>query len=157
LLSDYPREWKADTRVRFHLGASEIIGRLFLLGSSAQGSLRGGESALAQLRLEEPAVAARGDRFVIPSYSPSRTVGGGPVIEPVAERRRRSVAARTESLEVSESGSLESRVLEKLAAFAKPASTEQVAQESGEGVASALAALETLIARGSVVSPAPGR
>ena len=33
-------------------------------------------------------VAARGDRFVIRSYSPSRTVGGGTVIDPVATRRR---------------------------------------------------------------------
>src|SRR5262245_8797357 len=157
LLPDYPREWKADTRVRFHLGASEIIGRLLLLGSSATASLAPGASALAQVRLEQPTVAARGDRFVIRSYSPSRTVGGGSVIEPVAERRRRSAAARTESLEVSESGSLESRVLEKLAAHAKPASTEQVAQEAGESVAVAAAALEALVARGSVVMPAPGR
>src|ERR1041385_6082478 len=69
LLADYPREWKADARVRFHLGASEIIGRLFLLGAAANGTLRAGESALAQVRLEQPAVAARGDRFVVRSYS----------------------------------------------------------------------------------------
>jgi len=156
LLADYPREWKADSRVRFHLGASEIIGRLLLLGAGARG-LRAGETALAQLRLEAPAVAARGDRFVIRSYSPSRTVGGGTVIEPVAERRRRSAAARTQSLEASETGSLESRVLEKLAAQAKPASVELVAQEAGESVAAVAAALDALVARGSAVSPAPGR
>ena len=33
LLPDYVKEWKVDTRVRFHLGASEIIGRLVLLES----------------------------------------------------------------------------------------------------------------------------
>src|SRR5215471_12694843 len=158
LLGDYPREWKPDTRVRFHLGASEIIGRLVLLGPDAMnGGLRAGDSSLAQVRLEQPTVAARGDRFVIRSYSPSRTVGGGSVIEPVAERRRRSDVAGLDSLEVHESGSLESRVMEKLSGLAKPASTEQLATEVGESVALVLAALEALVRHGSAVAPAAGR
>jgi selenocysteine-specific elongation factor len=157
LLADYPREWKPDTRVRFHLGASEIIGRLLLLGASSGSSLAAGGTSLAQLRLERPAVAARGDRFVVRSYSPSRTVGGGSVIEPVAERRRRSEVAGLDALEVHESGSLESRLLEKLGASAKPVLTEQLAQEVGEGVASVGVALDALVRRGSAVSPAPGR
>src|SRR5436190_2987174 len=59
LLADYPREWRRDTRVRFHLGASELIGRLVLLEGEG---LKPGQSALAQVRLERPAVALRGDR-----------------------------------------------------------------------------------------------
>jgi len=89
LLPDYPREWKAATRVRFHLGASEIIGRLVLLEGT---TLAAGGSALAQVLLEKPAVAARGDRFVVRAYSPSRTVGGGTVIEPVASPEASIVA-----------------------------------------------------------------
>src|SRR5262249_4476940 len=51
----------------------------------------------------------------------------------------------------------ESRVLEKLAAFAKPVSVEQLAMEAGESVALVSGALEALAARGSVVAPAAGR
>ena len=71
---------------------------------------RAGGSALAQVLLEKPGVAARGDRFVIRAYSPSRTVGGGTIIEPVAAKRRRR-AGGLESLAVHESGSLEARLL----------------------------------------------
>ena len=93
-LADLEKEWPANTRVRFHLGASEIIGRLVLLEGE---SVAPGASALAQVRLERPTVAARGDRFVIRQYSPSHTIGGGSVIEPVAAKRRRHAARSTRS------------------------------------------------------------
>jgi selenocysteine-specific elongation factor len=140
LLADYPREWKAATRVRFHVGASEIIGRLLLLEGS---SLRPGGSALAQIVLERPAVPARGDRFVVRSYSPSRTVGGGVVIEPVATRRRRR-AGGLESLAVRESGSLEARLRERLAGLERPASLAALAQAVGESETSTAGALAAL-------------
>jgi len=153
LLADYPREWKAATRVRFHLGASEIIGRLVLLEGT---SLRAGSSALAQVLLEKPAVAARGDRFVARAYSPSRTVGGGTVIEPVAMRRRRR-AGGLDSLAVHESGSLEARLIERLATEARPAATAALASAVGESEATAGAALERLAAGGEVVAVGAGR
>src|SRR6185369_12152693 len=154
LLADYPREWKPDTRVRFHLGASEIIGRLLLLGTSATSGLRAGDTALAQIRLEQPTVVARGDRFVVRSYSPSRTVGGGSVIEPVAERRRRSDVA---GLDAAETGSLESRLLDKLTGSPRPVLIDQLAKDVGENPALVGTALESLLRRGSVVSPAEDR
>jgi selenocysteine-specific elongation factor len=127
LLADYPREWPANARVRFHLGASEIIGRLVLLEGT---SLKPGASALAQLRLEHPAVAARGDRFVIRTYSPSRTVGGGSVIEPVAAKRRRH-AAGLEQLAVHESGSLAARLLQRLAGEKSALATRRARADAG--------------------------
>jgi selenocysteine-specific elongation factor len=151
LLADHPKEWPANARVRFHLGASEIIGRLFLLEGT---TLAPGESALAQLRLERPAVAARGDRFVIRSYSPSRTVGGGTVIEPVAARRRR--AAGLEQLAIHEEGSLEARLLQRLAGEAKPIATAELARAVSEAEASVATALVRLAAEDEVAA-ASGR
>jgi len=123
LLPDMPREWPAYTRVRFHLGASEIIGRLVLLEGRP---VLPGDSMLAQLRLEYAAVAARGDRFVIRQYSPSRTIGGGTVIDPVASKRRwREGGLGT--LELHESGSLAARLVQHLEGETKPVSAELIA------------------------------
>src|SRR5437867_3576680 len=153
LLADYPRAWRRDQRVRFHLGAGEIIGRLVLLEGE---TLEPGGSALAQLRLERPTAAARGDRFVIRSYSPSRTVGGGSVIEPVAAKRRRH-APGLEALAVGESGSLEARLLQRLAGEARPAATAALARSLAEAEAAVEQALAHLAAAGSAATPTPGR
>jgi selenocysteine-specific elongation factor len=73
-------------RVRFHLGTAELLGRVRLLGKERLGP---GEAGWARIALEAPAVARAGDRFVIRSYSPVTTIGGGVVYEPDASRRKR--------------------------------------------------------------------
>jgi selenocysteine-specific elongation factor len=153
LLSEAAKEFRSGTRVRFHLGASEIIGRLVLLEGRV---LAPGASALAQLRLERDAVAARGDRFVIRAYSPSRTIGGGAVIDPVAEKRRRS-GGGVAALAVHESGSVEARLLERLALEAKPVATAVLAQAVGEKEAEVAQVLAALASGGEVAAPIEGR
>jgi len=153
LLPDYPRKWPAQARVRFHLGAGEHIGRLVLLEGEA---VEPGGSALAQLRLETATVPARGDRFVIRSYSPSRTVGGGSVIEPVARRRRRR-GAELQSLTVHESGSLEARLVERLEAENAPVAVAVLAKAVSESEKVVAEALTHLAQDQEVVSPAEGR
>ncbi len=151
-LADLEKEWPANTRVRFHLGASEIIGRLVLLESE---SVAPGASALAQVRLERPTVAARGDRFVIRRYSPSHTIGGGSVIEPVAAKRRRHGAL--DALEVRESGSLEARLLQLVEAEDSPVSTSRLAQVVGESQTVTQAALARLLEDHEIAMPLPDR
>lgn len=73
-------------RIRFHLGTTEVMGRVALLGEPRLGA---GEVGWAQLRLEEPVVARAGDRFVVRSYSPVTTIGGGIVVEPAPPKRKR--------------------------------------------------------------------
>ncbi len=153
LLSDVPKPWPAQARVRFHLGAGEHIGRLILLEGDALGP---GASALAQLRLETPAVPARGDRFVIRTYSPSRTVGGGSVIEPVAARRRRH-GAGLQALAVHETGSLEARLLQRLERESSPVAVVALAKAVSEGEEPVSAALSRLATAGRAVTPVEGR
>src|SRR5262249_41668965 len=117
---------------------------------------RAGGSALAQLHLERPAVAARGDRFVVRSYSPSRTVGGGTVIEPAAEKRKRR-GGGLGSLAVHQSGSPEARALPRLAPGTRPVAVAALALALGESEADVESALERLAARGEVMAAGEGR
>ncbi len=90
-------------RVRIHLGASEVLGRVVLLDGE---TLAPGGSAYAQLRLEGPLVAARGDRAIVRSYSPSATIGGATVLDPSPARRQRLSAQDSERLHAMEQGPL---------------------------------------------------
>jgi selenocysteine-specific elongation factor len=68
------------------LGTAEVMARVVLLDAE---ELRPGRACWAQLRLERPGVARAGDRFVLRSYSPVTTIGGGTVVEPLAGKRNR--------------------------------------------------------------------
>jgi len=82
-------------RVRVHAASAEVLARVRLLGAE---SLEPGRSALAQLRLESPAVAGRGDRLVLRSYSPADTIAGALVVDSLPPRRRGADLAAVERL-----------------------------------------------------------
>ncbi len=81
-----PKVLKNRTRVRFHSGTSEILGNVILLNAD---EMQPGQSALAQIRLDAPITVVKDDRFVIRSYSPVRTIGGGQVINPIPPKHKR--------------------------------------------------------------------
>jgi len=92
---------KNRARIRFHIGTSEIIARITILGGD---KVSAGEEIPIQVLLEKPICCLRGDRFVIRAYSPSRTVGGGVVIEPSAEKIKRNDQTIGEKVRVFLSG-----------------------------------------------------
>ena len=77
---------KNRARVRFHTGTSEILGILVLLDKE---ELVPGESTVAQLRLDKPVAVISNDRFVLRSYSPVRTIGGGYILNPIPKKQKR--------------------------------------------------------------------
>jgi selenocysteine-specific elongation factor len=87
LLPGAPRKLKNRAKVRFHTGASEIISTVVLLDKD---ELNPGENCFAQIRLDEPTSVLRKDRYVLRSYSPVRTIGGGEVLNalPVWKKKR---------------------------------------------------------------------
>ena len=79
------------TRLRVHLGTAEVLARLVQTRTIAPG-----HQGPARLLLEGPLVARGGDRFVLRSFSPVTTIGGGVVLDPFpplrSHLRRRGLA-----------------------------------------------------------------
>jgi selenocysteine-specific elongation factor len=100
-------------RVRVHHGAMEVLGRVALFGRDL---LRPGEDGIAQLQLEAPIVGVEGDRFILRKYSPTRVLGGGRIIDPLAARHRRADPAVLGELEKKESGDPAAKILQTLEA-----------------------------------------
>jgi selenocysteine-specific elongation factor len=83
LQPDAARALRSRTRVRLHLGTAEVMARVL-----PRAPIEPGETGIARLSLERPVVARGEDRFVIRSYSPVTTIGGGRVLDPLPPRRR---------------------------------------------------------------------
>ena len=86
LLESYGKPLYNRTRVRLHVGTDERIGRVVLLENDI---LRPGQSNLVEFALEASTVALKGDAFVIRSFSPVITIGGGTILDgnPVKHKR----------------------------------------------------------------------
>ncbi len=115
--ADVPRALKHGASVAFHLGTSEVAGRLALLDAA---ELKPGREAWAQVRLAEPVVARRGDRFILRTVGGDATLGGGEALDahPLKHRRRRLDAA--DALERLAAGSLADAVAHELHKAALP-------------------------------------
>jgi selenocysteine-specific elongation factor len=92
-----PRPLTHRTRVRVHLGTAETIARAL-----PRDRIDPGGRGLARLALEAPLVARGGDRFVIRSYSPVHTIGGGMVLDPLPPSRRARWPGRLAASDPSE-------------------------------------------------------
>ena len=86
LLSSAPRPLINMAPVHFYLGTARVVSRMRLLGCE---ELAPGEEGFVQCRLDRPVVARRGDPFIIRSYSPMRTIGGGVVLDESPARHKR--------------------------------------------------------------------
>lgn len=100
-LSSCERPLKNRTRVRVHLGTAEIMGRVVLLEDE---TLAPGAEANVQILLEEPVGVWPGDRYVVRSYSPVATIGGGVVYAASPRKRRRFRADNQEAFAVYNEG-----------------------------------------------------
>jgi selenocysteine-specific elongation factor len=96
LLKTYGKKLKNRTRIRLHVGTAEIISRLVLLEGDM---VFPGKEALVQFVLESPTVALPGDPFVIRTFSPLMTIGGGEILDSTPEKHKRFDSETVEGLQ----------------------------------------------------------
>ena len=98
-------------RVRLLVGTREIMARIVPLGVD---QIEPGCDGFMQLRLEEAIVIKEGDRFILRTYSPIFTIGGGEVLDAAPKKHRRFKEDVLESLKIKEEGNLEDIVADFL-------------------------------------------
>ncbi|NLI92888.1 MAG: selenocysteine-specific translation elongation factor [Peptococcaceae bacterium] len=129
-LTNIPKEQRdiiQRQRIHFYLGTAECLGRIHLLDRD---SLLPGETCLAQMILEEPVLAAFGDRFVIRYYSPVTTIGGGIVLGLAASKRKRFREDVVEELRMKARGSSRDLIRKELIL---PVPVKEIATKTGLG------------------------
>ena len=138
LLPTAPEAIQGSCSVRLHVMAAQRLGKLRPLSPE---HLEPGEEAVAEIRLEEPLVAIRGDRFVIRRPSPQTTLGGGEVLDPAWRHRRGKALATT---------------IDALTAGPSEAAVQWAADGREAGLATSELALRLGVVRGDAASVLTG-
>lgn len=142
-LKDAPRELKNRDRVRVYHGTSEILGRIVILDKEI---LKAGETALVQIKLESPMAARRGDKYVVRSYSPMITIGGGTILEPNPKRHKSFDKKVIDDLLLKEKGNPEDVIEQTIKINSRQfPRLEDIIKLSGKGVENIQSIIETLI------------
>ena len=138
VLADAPKSLRHNMFVTVHSGSSEVIGRLRLLES---GTADPGETAWAQLKLDTPVAAVKGDYVVIRSNL--TTLGGGEIVDPHARRHRRNYRPLLDRLGSMQAGSAR-EVLIKTIEISEPAEFQALVNRANLQPEAAIADLEEM-------------
>lgn len=147
-LKSAPRPLAHGQELEMFLYAAQVLARVRLLDADA---LMPGQSGWAQLLLQAPVVAARGDRFILRFPSPGMTVGGGQVIAPHPQaRHKRKRADVIQTLERAAQGT-PAELLEQIVEQHPAMEWRAILQASALTAEIAKAARDELLASGGVL------
>ena len=88
-------------RIRVYVGTTEVMARIVPLG---QDELIRGKTGFAQLRLEDEIAVKNYDKFIIRTYSPMVTIGGGLVLDASPKKHSRFNEEILEKLKIQLKG-----------------------------------------------------
>ncbi len=106
LLKSIEKPLKNLASLKLHIGTAEVMCRVALLDTK---QLAPGQEALVQVRAEEPVVCDWNDHYVVRTFAPQQTIGGGIVLEANPSKERRfdeDVVKRLKALRTGEAGSV---------------------------------------------------
>lgn len=151
VLPDTSRPLRHNEPLMFFVGTAQAPARLRLLGTD---TLSPGATGWAQLVLQRPVVAARGDRFILRRPSPSETVGGGTILDTAPGRKHKRFRPDVlAGLQVMAEGKLDAILHHKITQWG-PAPLSALVSRSGLSPAEVITALRQLLAAGKVITPA---
>ncbi len=130
------------------VGAAEVACRATLLDRD---ELLPGETGWLQLRLAHPIAAARGDRYILRTPSPSQTIGGGVLVDTHPPRHRRFRAEVVAALESLARGT-PADLLRRPLSDGLPHSWAGLLRQSGLGEDAAREGLAELLAFGDILA-----
>ncbi len=85
-LSSSPKSLKHRKEIHFHHGSKEVMAKVYFLDRE---KLEKGDRAVCQVRFDKPMTGVYGDRIVLRSFSPLRTIAGGSIINPMGRKVKR--------------------------------------------------------------------
>jgi selenocysteine-specific elongation factor len=148
-LKSAPRPLAHGQALEMFLYAAQVAARVRLLETDA---LAPGQRGWAQLLLQTPVIAAKGDRFILRYPSPGMTVGGGQIIAPHPQaRHKRKRADVIRALERTAQGT-PAELLLQLTAQHPAMEWRAMLETSALEESTARAALAELLASGDVVA-----
>lgn len=106
-LSSNARKLKNRALARLHTGATEIMARIVLMDAD---ELSSGQKTFAQLILAQEDAVVAGDHFVLRSYSPVTTIGGGVILDPLPEKHKRKNKKILDDLNTLQNGALPEKI-----------------------------------------------
>jgi len=96
--------------IKLHIGTAEVYGKIVFFDRN---ELTEDKNVLCQIRLDDPVVTKRGDRFILRRPSPMETIGGGVVIDPQGEKYKFGEST-IETLARKKEGSPKERLIDLL-------------------------------------------
>ncbi len=139
-------------RMHLHMGTAEATCRVRVIGGDAAFP---GDTTFAQLELEEcEGVAARGDRFIVRTYSPMVTAGGGRILAVArgrVRRFRREIVGEFETLSGGDDAELATLFVHRaLRKYVRPATAADVARAMFREEVSVRELLESGVVAGTI-------
>lgn len=148
VLAKNPRPLKHRALIRLYVGTCEAFGQVYLLEGEA---VEPGQAALVQLILKEPVSVKQRDRFILRDFTASFTIGGGEVLNPLADRHRRKDEGTLDELRQRETGGEDDTVVAGLKASAGWKTLAALASQLQQPAAQVESVLKRLASEGAVV------